>query len=294
MPWRPIDKTMQIHQLIKQASGRLAASDTPRLDSEILLAAVLNTDRAAIYAHADAAVPEPCIEKFNTLIDKRAADWPVAYLTGHKEFWSLDFKVNQHTLIPRPETECLVETALDLLADNQHPRILELGTGSGAIAIAIAREKPGGKITATDIDPLALQIATDNARRHNAANIDFLHCCWFQGLEGEKFDLILSNPPYLGKQDAHLCRQTLQYEPAGALLAGEHGLEALTHIIGRAADHLHSAAMILLEHGFNQSRPVRALYRRHGYQSVTTVQDYAGLDRISFACSIRKQPPPIC
>lgn len=271
---------MQINELIKMASNTLASFDTARLDSEIILAAVLNIDRAAIYAHSKRVVSAPAVKKFRALIDKRTAGCPVAYLSGHKEFWSLDFKVNQHTLIPRPETEHLVETALNLLADHDHPRILELGTGSGAVAIALAKEKPGSEIFATEVDPLALAVAIDNARMHKVDNLRFLSCSWFQTLENRKFDLIISNPPYIAKDDPHLCR--LQCEPAGALIAGENGMEAFEHIVENAVHHLNLNAMLVLEHGCDQGRPLRALYRQHGYQSVTTIPDYANLDRVSF------------
>jgi len=271
---------MQINELIKMAGNTLASFDTARLDSEILLAAVLNIDRAAIYAHSNRVVAAPAVKKFQALINKRTAGYPVAYLTGHKEFWSLDFKVNQHTLIPRPETEHLVETALNLLADHDRPRILELGTGSGAVAVALAKEKPGSEILATEVDPLALAVAMDNARMHKVDNVRFLSCSWFQTLENRKFDLIISNPPYIARHDPHLCR--LQCEPIGALIAGENGLEALDHIVENAVHHLKLNAMLVLEHGYDQGRPLRALYRQHGYQSVTTIPDYANLDRVSF------------
>jgi len=273
---------MQIRELIKEACLQLHSSATPRLDCEIVLAMLLKTDRAALYARSDEEITENLVGRFRALIEKRANGYPIAYITGHKEFWSLNLEVNEETLIPRPETECLVETALTLLQKQCCPTILELGTGSGAIAIALAIEIPDSTITATEINLCALNTAIDNANLHRIQNINFIHCSWFETLGKHKFDMIISNPPYIAANDEHLQQGDVQFEPDNALVGGKDGLHALSHIISHARHYLRTGGIVLLEHGYDQGKGVAALLKQARYHDINTLQDYAGLDRISY------------
>jgi len=274
---------MQVSRILASAAARLeGVSDTPTLDAEILLAHVLGKPRAFLRARGDDAVTAPDHEQYRALLARRLAGEPVAYLTGRREFWSLDLAVGPGVLVPRPETELLVEIAVGALAGRRHPHILDLGTGSGAIALALAIEIPAAHITAVDASPAALDLARSNARRAGIENVEFLPGDWYQPVAGRRFDLIVSNPPYLAANDPHL--RALGREPAAALVAGPTGLEALAKIASGAADHLRPGGIVILEHGSEQGPAVRELLTRAGLEAALTRCDLAGLERATLAC----------
>jgi release factor glutamine methyltransferase len=251
------------------------------LDAEVLLAHVLGKPRALLRAHGDDAVTAPDHERYRALLARRIAGEPVAYLTGRREFWSLDLAVGPGVLVPRPETELLVEIAVGALAGRQSPHILDLGTGSGAIALALAMEIPAAHIIAVDASPAALDIARRNATLAGIENVEFLSGDWYEPVAGQRFDLIVSNPPYLATDDLHL--RALGCEPTAALVAGPTGLEALAQIATGAADHLHPGGILVLEHGCEQGPAVRELLTRAGLEAALTRCDLAGLERATLA-----------
>lgn len=258
------------------------AAGLERREAEWLLLHVLGRDRGWLFAHAD-AVPEPAqAETFRALCARRRAGEPVAYLTGVRGFWTLELAVNRATLIPRPETELLVEQALARLPGDTPLRVADLGTGSGAIALAIARERPLAAVVATDLYGPTLAVATRNAQAHGIDNVWFRRGDWCTALGRERFDLIASNPPYIASGDAHLQQGDLRYEPLPALAAGADGLDALRRIIAEAPAHLVPGGWLLLEHGHDQGEAVRALLAARGYAAVATLRDLEGRERVSF------------
>lgn len=283
IPLTSKDPTVTLQALLKSALQRLPDTDIARLDCEILLCSVLKRDRYFLYAHPDTPVTAHDLADFNSLVAKRATGFPVAYLTGWKEFWSLQIEVNQHALIPRPETEQLVDLALTLTVTNTKSNILDLGTGSGAIAIAIATERPDCIITATDISLPALSLAQQNADRLGLKNIRFVHSDWFSATGVQRFDLIISNPPYVESGHNGFIRGDIRHEPRVALDGGSHGLDAYRRIIPAAIASLSARGRLLLEHGHSQGKPVRQLFHHNHYLNIETKQDYAGLDRITLA-----------
>jgi len=260
------------------------ARQLPLEDAPLLLAHVLGKDRAWLFAWPEYQLDETQLEQYRQLLERRRRGEPLAYLTGHREFWSLDLEVSPAVLIPRPETELLVELALDLELPEQ-TRVLELGTGSGAIAIALAGERPGWKITATDASTAALDIARRNAARHQTSNILFARGHWYQALPRDRtYRLILGNPPYVMAGDPHLLEDGLPWEPPEALAAGSDGLADLRIIIGEAPAHLLPGGWLLVEHGFDQGKAVRDLFGGAGFTQVVTRQDLGGQDRVTLGC----------
>lgn len=257
---------------------RLAhVSSTPALDAELLLAQALGEGRAAVAAHPERTLTAAQCAALEALAGRRLRGEPLAYLTGRKEFWSLDLEVTPDVLVPRPETELAVELALTALAGVPRPAVLDLGTGSGAIALAIARERPDAAVTATDESAAALAVAAGNAARLGVANVRFLCGSWFAPVAGERFDLVVSNPPYLAASDAALA--ALAHEPRAALVAGPTGLEALDRIGAEAPAALIPGGVLVLEHGADQGAAVRALMAHAGLTGVVTRRDLAGLER---------------
>jgi release factor glutamine methyltransferase len=271
-----------VQALLADAVRALSDFDTARLDAEVLLQDVLKTGRAWLYAHACASVAPGPASDFRRLVASRSRGLPVAYLLGRREFWSLSMQVDGCTLIPRPETELLVETGLELLQDRRSPRVLDLGTGCGAIALAMAKERSDAGVVAADLSPEALGVAHRNAARHGLSRIDFRHSDWFSALAGERFDLILCNPPYVDSADPALAAGELRFEPRLALDGGRGGLSALRAVIAGARRHLHSGGFIVLEHGRDQAGDVGALLDLAGFTGIATRRDAAGLERASF------------
>jgi release factor glutamine methyltransferase len=272
-----------IRDLLKAAQSELTFSDTARLDAEILLCHVMNTQRAWIYSRPEQQIPQQQVKTYRSLVKRRSKGYPIAYLTGHKEFWSIDLTVNEHTLIPRPETECLVEYLLEMIPAEKILNLTDLGTGSGAIAIAIARERPKCRITATDINDKALEIATANAKSIGLENIIFIKSDWFSTIKRQKFDIIVSNPPYIRSDDKHLQQGDVRFEPLDALKAGCDGLQHIREIIDQAPDYLINNGWLLLEHGYDQGHDVRTHLTSSCYSDVITHHDYAGNERITLA-----------
>ena len=267
--------TETVETLLRQA----VAID--RVDAEWLLAHALGRPRSWLFAHAADPVAPELADRFQALIARREAGEPVAYLTGMQGFWTLDLEVSPATLIPRPETELLVELALARILVDAASRIADLGTGSGAIALAIAKERLQATVIATDASTAALEVARRNATRNGITNVEFREGDWLAPLAGETFDLIASNPPYIAEGDPHLDRGDLRFEPPTALSSGEDGLDAIRSIVRDAPARLAPGGWLLLEHGWDQGALVRALLEAAGFIDVETAHDLEGRDRIS-------------
>lgn len=265
---------IRLDELLARAGALIDAAE-----SRLLLAHALGKPPAWLYAHADEVADAGLAERFEDLVAARAAGQPVAYLIGRRSFWTLDLAVTPATLIPRPETELLVELALVRLPSGSVGRVADLGTGSGAIALAIARERPDLAVVATDASSAAVAVARGNAAANALHNVEFREGSWFEPLAGERFDLIASNPPYIAEGDPHLV--SLQHEPALALTSGADGLEAIREIIAAAPSHLQAGGWLLLEHGWDQGRAVRALMESADFAEVDTVRDLEGRDRVT-------------
>lgn len=264
------------------------------VDAEALLSAAIGKSTAEMIAAADWVVPDCAAENFQSLVRRRAHGEPVAYLLGQKEFWSLMLSITPDVLIPRAETELVVEETLARLAGNQATHkatILELGSGSGAIAIALASELPRATIVATDNAPAALKIAAHNARKlalesidmGNIAmgNIEFRLGDWFHAVAAQRFDIIIANPPYIATDDHHLKRGDLRFEPRAALVSKSNGLADLKQIITTATSHLNANGMLLVEHGYEQASAVRSLFQQHQFTAITTRRDISGNERVT-------------
>lgn len=276
--------TCTIQSALEFARSRLdAVSMSARLDAEILLAQAIGKNRAFLRAWPDRPLSPAQAKNFRNLVAERENGMPIAYLCGVKEFWSRDFKVSRAVLIPRPETELLVEMALDVLAPGQRFCVLDLGTGSGIIAVSLALERPGIEVLATDFSKDALAIARENAERHEAASIRFLYSDWFEALSPTKYDLIVSNPPYVACDDPHLQQGDLPFEPALALAAGKSGFECLERIAVHAREWLKPGAHLLLEHGFQQAKELGRILEHFGYSEITTRRDLQGHARATQA-----------
>ncbi|MGM0983816.1 MAG: peptide chain release factor N(5)-glutamine methyltransferase [Pseudomonadota bacterium] len=282
---------MTLDALLARAARRLFAAGSPsaRLDAEVLLCHVLGVDRTWLYTWGDREAPLVERARFEALLAARAAGQPVAYLTGVREFWGLRLATSPHTLIPRPDTERLVEAALAYGASDQG-RLLDLGTGTGAIALAFASERPGWSVVGIDLSPEAVTLARHNAQRLAIGNIDFRPGDWFEALDDENdsegFDLVVSNPPYIAEADPHLRQGDLRYEPQSALVAAEQGLADLRHLVGEARLHLVPGGWLLLEHGHGQGAEVRDALAAAGYGQVATLRDLGGHERVSLGSHV--------
>lgn len=272
---------MQITEIL--TTKTLPESTTSHLDLELLLIKSLQQPRSFLYANPEYELTLEQEKVFQSLYQRRLHGEPIAYILGKKEFWSLELIINEKVLIPRPETELLVELILDKVINDQAD-ILDLGTGSGAIALALASERPGWNITATDISPDALQIAQNNAQRLQIKNIKFYCGNWLDVLHDKEFDVIVSNPPYIAKEDPHLQQGDLRFEPKIALESGD-GLAAIKKIINQAKDKLKVGGLLVVEHGYDQSEAVQELLQQNGYKNITPYKDLAGMYRAVSAFS---------
>jgi release factor glutamine methyltransferase len=278
----------EVTALLSEGGARLArVADHPRQEAEILLGAALGRSRAWLLAHGDERILDcDATDVYESHLTRRARGEPIAYILGAREFWSLMLVVTPAVLIPRPETELAVELALARLPAAAGRRVLDLGTGSGAIALALAHERPQAYVVGTDVSVEAVDLARLNAASHGLGNVEFRTGTWFEPIAGESFDLVVSNPPYIAADDPRVERGVRLFEPPGALYSGADGLDALRLIIAGAAAHLTPGGGLVLEHGDRQGEDVRQLLGRHGFERVTTHRDLAGHDR----CTVGQRP----
>ena len=282
-----------IRDILQKDAARLdttldLGTTTARIEAQCLLQHVLDVPRSYLLAHAEQVLNASQQAAYDSLLQRRLRGEPVAYILGEREFFGLNFKVTPDTLIPRPETELLVERALQHIPPPQlspggrgSVRVLDLGTGSGAIALSIAHARPDVDVTAVDTSEAALQVARENALRLGIANTRFLRSDWFSGLAGQRYNLIVSNPPYVAAGDAHLSQGDVCFEPITALASGADGLDDIRRIVAQAEDFLGHDAWLLLEHGYDQADKVRSILRQHGFAGVMSAKDIAGIERVS-------------
>lgn len=271
---------MDYQQWLREAISQLQTSESPRRDAEILLGFVTGKARTFILAFGETQLNAEQQQQLSTLLARRVRGEPVAHLVGVREFWSLPLFVSPATLIPRPDTECLVEQALARLPSSPC-RILDLGTGTGAIALALASERPDCQLTAVDVVPEAVDLAQRNADHLGMDNIEIRQSRWFSALVGQRFAVIVSNPPYIDERDPHLAQGDVRFEPLSALVAAENGLADLQQIIDDAPRYLLPEGWLLLEHGWQQGAAVRELFTQRGWMNVVTCRDYGNNERLT-------------
>jgi release factor glutamine methyltransferase len=271
---------IDIHSILTLAAQRLSKiSDSALLDAEVLLCHTLKKPRSHLRAWPEKKLTLEEAKQFEQLVAQRAMGMPIAYIIGHKEFWSRSFKVSPDVLIPRPDTELLIELSLNLIKDNPKARIIDLGTGSGAIAITLAAERPDITVTAVDSSEQALNIAQQNAATHKTT-INFIQSDWFDEVTHTEFDLIISNPPYIAPQDVHLSQGDLRFEPEGALVAPDCGLKDIKTICNHAKEYLANQGVLLIEHGFDQKEEVQHIFEFFSYSDIETYADFSGIPRV--------------
>ena len=273
-----------IQDLVRNGGKQLESTlsldaGTARIEVQMLLQRVLCVARSYLLAHPEQQLGEAATAAYGTLLQRRLAGEPLAYILGEREFFGLDFKVTPATLIPRPDTELLVELALQHIP--QRGRVLDLGTGSGAIALSIAHSRPDAAVTALDASTDALEVARANTQRLKLDNVRLLHSDWFKALAGERYDLIVSNPPYIEDADAHLEQGDLRFEPRTALASGSDGLDDIRRIVAGAKEHLADGGWLMFEHGYDQAARARALLSASGYAEVFSARDLSGIERVS-------------
>ncbi|QDP02979.1 peptide chain release factor N(5)-glutamine methyltransferase [Thalassotalea sp. PS06] len=257
-------------------------SDSAKLDCQLLLAHALEVKPGYLVTWPEKLISDSQLNQFSALIERRAQGEPVAFILGVQEFWSLPFKVSPCTLIPRPDTEVLVETVLSDFENAAGVRMLDLGTGTGAIALAIAHEKPKWTIEAVDFNQAAVELAKSNAESLNLSHVNIGQSDWFSNVEkGQGFELIVSNPPYIAPGDPHLSEGDIRFEPDSALVADEQGFKDIRHIISTSRDYLAPGGSLYIEHGFDQQAQIQAIYKEFGYSDVETVRDYGGQPRMT-------------
>ena len=271
---------MDFQHWLHEAISQLQESESPRRDAEILLEFVTGKGRTYLLAFGETPLTDVQQAQLATLLARRQRGEPIAHLTGVREFWSLPLFVSPATLIPRPDTECLVEQALARLPSGPC-RILDLGTGTGAIALALASERPDCEVTAVDRMPDAVELAQRNAAHLAINNIHIQQSDWFSALPDRPFTMIVSNPPYIDEQDPHLTQGDVRFEPLTALVAGDSGMADIVHIIQQSRARLEAGGFLLLEHGWQQGAAVRDAFIRAGYQAVETCRDYGDNERIT-------------
>ncbi len=261
----------------------ISASESPLLDAEILLCLTLDIDRSYLRAWPEKNLSPEQNSHFVALLQKRLSGVPIAYITGRREFWSRDFEVNRDVLIPRPDTELLIELALQRIPERQSYRLIDLGTGSGIIAITLAAERPNSEVIATDCSTGALTLARRNAHKHNVRNIQFVQSDWFEAIsESVQFNLVVCNPPYIADNDPHLTEGDVRFEPLSALIADNHGLSDIERIAADARRHLPTQGHLLIEHGYNQQNQVQAIFSQLDYHNIVTYRDLSGQPRVTY------------
>jgi release factor glutamine methyltransferase len=284
-----MNRPATIESVLSNAARILSAvSESPRLDAEVLLAWTLHAPRTYLFTHPEEELQDRPASEFSVALARRKNGEPIAYITGSKEFWSMEFKVSPDTLVPRPETETLVEQALALIPQDAPCRVLDLGTGSGAIAAAIASERPKSTVDAVDSSSAALMIAKQNAALHGIQNIEFLQGSWTAPVADRTFDVIVSNPPYVADGDPAL--EDLKHEPISALTAGPDGLAAIRKIAREAKSVIEANGSILFEHGIEQQDSVAAVLQEHGWTDIACFRDLAGQPRVTTA-KMSTSPP---
>ena len=262
-------------------AGMLRIANIDPMDARTLLRAAMGVSDAHLIAYPEQVLTRLQRERYLAWIARRQAGEPVAYLTGEREFYSLAFKVTPAVLIPRPETETLVEAALERVAADVPQRVLELATGSGCVAVAIALRRPRARVTATDASSAALAVACENAARHGA-NIEFVESDWFAALAGRRFHLIVCNPPYVAERDPHLAEGDLRFEPRAALVGGADGLSCIRLIIAQARAYLEAGGAFAIEHGYDQGARCRGLLKAAGFREAASRRDLSGIERVSW------------
>ena len=268
--------------LARAASSLTSYSDSPSLDAEVLLGFVLYKPRTYLRAWCDTTLTDQQISAFEALLEQRLQGIPIAYLTGTREFWSRDFTVTPDVLIPRPDTELLIELSLELIPKNHALNLIDLGTGSGIIAVTLAAERPNAHITAVDASKAALAVARHNARQHQLTNIEFYQSDWFTNIPKSLFDLVVSNPPYIDSDDEHLQQGDVRFEPKTALIAEDQGLSDIQIIADKARGYLKPAGHLLIEHGYNQAPQVQAIFNALAYDKVQSYLDLSGQPRVTY------------
>jgi release factor glutamine methyltransferase len=275
-----IQTTLQQHGKQLEAALNLDPGSA-RIEVQCLLQAVLLVNRAWLLSHPEQSLAAEQYERYLALFERRMSGEPIAYLLGEREFYGLAFKVSPATLIPRPETELLVDLALQRIPQQGTCRVLDLGTGSGAIALSIAHVRPNAEVVAVDASAAALEAAQFNMQRLGLGNVRLSHSDWFSALHGERFDMIVSNPPYIAAGDAHLALGDVRFEPRTALASGTDGLDDIRRITAQAKDHLNNNGWLLFEHGYGQAAQARALLQQAGFTGVFSERDLAGIERVS-------------
>lgn len=275
---------LPISQIIEDAIKQLQpVSDSARLDIELLLCSVINKERSFFRAWPEHKLELQQLNSFLQLLEQRIEGKPIAHILGQRGFWSLNLKVTTDTLIPRPDTERLVELALELISEKSQWKILDLGTGTGAIALSLAKENPDCFITATDQSIAALEVAKQNALDNNIQNIEFIQSNWFDKLENQQFDIIVTNPPYIKESDPHLKQGDVRFEPLSALTSGEDGLNDIRSIIRNSHHYLTKNGVLLIEHGYDQANEVCDLLESANFTKVENFKDYNDNPRVSIA-----------
>lgn len=277
-----------IKQILSASEASLIAANNSstqeaKFEAQLLLQNVLQVNRAWLIAHEQDDVPADTCQKFSALLSRRLKGEPIAYILGNREFYSLDLMVTRDTLIPRPDTETLVEAALAKIARAATDQILDLGTGTGAIALAIAKNRPLVHITAVDSSDAALNVAKKNSQTLGILNVEFQLSAWFAALDGKKFDLIVSNPPYIEQDDIHLTQGDLRFEPISALASGLDGLDDIRQIIDNCLVYLKPQGWLMIEHGYNQAESVADLMANNGLVNIETLKDFGNNNRVTLA-----------
>jgi release factor glutamine methyltransferase len=271
---------MNIKTLLSDASA-LLSSDEAALEAQLLLLHLLNVNRAWLIAHQNDALEASIHAAYRALINRRINGEPIAYIMGYREFYGLKLKVTPYTLIPRPDTETLVEAALKKIEPDLPLSICDLGTGTGAIALAIAKNRPNAQVIAVDFSDKALEIARQNAQDLAILNCQFLQSDWLSALKNQRFDVIVSNPPYIEADDQHLSQGDLRFEPLSALASGKDGLGDIRTIIRQAKNHLNPHGWLMLEHGYNQAEAVASLFKEAGFSDISHALDLQYIQRVS-------------